>query len=180
VCRVVEELALKEDTRWMRSPCLVHGDLIPSNILVVNGRVMLIDFEFSRWGDVTMDLAKDVTRGFMRDTWNQSALMDGYLASGPAYLPYLRERRYVAIGLSCGSFAAALLRGDAKEAQRLRGIVELFLSTGSPEHDLWNPRVPSELLRGESRGIDDVAGGGASIGVAAKQMPGRGSEERSL
>lgn len=53
-------LALIEATRAHRST-LVHGDYSPKNILVHDGRLVLLDHEVIHWGDPTFDLGFALT-----------------------------------------------------------------------------------------------------------------------
>ena len=41
---------------WDERHCLVHGDFSPKNLLVSDGRLMLIDFEVGHFGDPAFDL----------------------------------------------------------------------------------------------------------------------------
>jgi len=66
---------LVEDTRARRLT-LVHGDYSPKNILVFNGRLVLLDHEVIHWGDPAFDLGFSLT----------------HLLSKAHYLPHCRER----------------------------------------------------------------------------------------
>jgi aminoglycoside phosphotransferase (APT) family kinase protein len=52
--------ALIADTR-NRSICLVHGDYSPKNILIRNGRLILLDHEVIHWGDPAFDIGFALT-----------------------------------------------------------------------------------------------------------------------
>lgn len=54
------------------TPCLIHGDLWPGNILVSNGKISaLLDFERSLWGDPLMEYPFGLIR-------NNKAFLKGY------------------------------------------------------------------------------------------------------
>lgn len=52
--------ALIEETLAHRD-CFVHGDFSPKNVLVHDGRLVLVDFEVAHWGDPAFDVGFSMT-----------------------------------------------------------------------------------------------------------------------
>ena len=66
------------------APGLVHGDPCPDNIVLIDGRCRLLDFERSSWGSVVLDAAYLIAP--FPSCWCFAALPDD--AAGPALAAY--------------------------------------------------------------------------------------------
>jgi aminoglycoside phosphotransferase (APT) family kinase protein len=71
--------ALVTDTRSRRIT-LVHGDYSPKNVLVFDGRLVLLDHEVIHWGDPSFDLGFALTHLFSKGH-HLSALRDRFIAA---------------------------------------------------------------------------------------------------
>jgi 5-methylthioribose kinase len=83
--------ALVADTRARRLT-LVHGDYSPKNILVRDGRIILLDHEVIHWGDPAFDVGFALT----------------HLVSKAHHLPNSRERLIAAALRFCETYAIVL------------------------------------------------------------------------
>jgi 5-methylthioribose kinase len=64
------------DTRARRL-CLVHGDYSPKNVLVRNGRLVLLDHEVIHWGDPAFDVGFALTHLFSKANHTGNVLFYG-------------------------------------------------------------------------------------------------------
>ena len=67
-----------------RTLTLVHGDYSPKNILVHNGRLILLDHEVIHWGDPAFDVGFSMTH-FLSKAHHLPARRDAFAAAGLRY-----------------------------------------------------------------------------------------------
>ncbi|MEX2172768.1 MAG: aminoglycoside phosphotransferase family protein [Pirellulaceae bacterium] len=73
------EIARLIESVWTNRWCLVHGDYSPKNLLVWQGRVMLIDFEVGHYGDPAFDLGFFLTHLVLKGVWAGPSRRSRYL-----------------------------------------------------------------------------------------------------